>query len=438
MLNTKNIRRIAYEILYKIEFSEGYSDELINKYADIENIRDFNLLRKLVLGVLERKYSIDYVISKNSKTKLTKIDKKILIVLRIAIYQMLFLDSIPDHASINEAVKHSKKLIKWNVSGYVNGLLRNIARQKESIIASLSEIESEELKYNLPKEIINYLNESYPEDASDILNSFYDELPLTIRVNKSSIDLDDVYDEFYKLGMKPEKSIVSGSNIRLYNPLSVQDHKYYKDGLISIQGEGSTLAVEILDPIKGSSVLDLCAAPGTKSIQIAEKVGPDGKLFVNDVNQDKNKKIIQNFKRIGFNNYSLKNLDAANYYPAFKELFDYILIDAPCSALGLITRKPEIRYRRSMDLIQGLSNLQKRILENAALYLKPNGILVYSTCTYGNFENDDQVEFIVNELGLEKSEFLYKGNKISKIQLFNNIDNTDGFFIAKFKKIEKE
>lgn len=430
-----NIRRIAYEILYKVDFSEGYSDELINTYADkIEDIRDFNLLRKLVLGVLERKQTLDYIVSRFSKTKISKIDKKILIVMRIAIYQMIYLDNIPDHASINEAVKHSKKLIKWNISGFVNGVLRSISRQKESIKKHIENLDSADTVYNLPMEIIEYFNRSYPDECKEILTSFYNELPLTIRVNQSLVSVSDVFDEFEKLGMKPEMSEISSSNIRLYNPVSVQNHELYKNGSISIQGEGSSLAVEVLNPKEGSVVLDLCAAPGTKSIQIAEKIGQDGEVFVNDLSNEKNEKIIQNFNRIGFMNYTLSNFDATIYNPEFKEAFEYVLVDAPCSALGLITRKPEIRYRRSMSQIKELAKLQRSILENAVKYLKPNGVLVYSTCTYGNFENIDQVNFILEELGLNESEFLYRGETRSKIQLYNNRDRTDGFFISKFKK----
>lgn len=430
-----NVRRIAFEILNKVEFGKSYSDDLINVYVDkFEDKRDFNLLRKIVLGVLERKYTLDYIVSMYSKTKLKKIDPKILIIMRIAIYQMIFLSSIPDHASINEAVKQSKKMTKWNLSGFVNGVLRNISRNKTVILEDLKSIDNLEVKYNINYDIIDYLKENYPDEHVALLDSLYEELPFSIRINKNLKTYDEVFKELKMLGMKPKVSDITDSNILIQSPESVHNTELYKKGMISIQGEGSTLAVQALDPKPGSKVLDLCAAPGTKSLLIAECLKDSGYIVVNDIDISKHKKIVQNFNRIKFSKYKLCGFDASIYQPDLNEGFDYVLVDAPCSALGLIARKPEIRYRRNMKVIRELQNLQRAILINAVKYLKSDGVLVYSTCTYGNEENEKQADFIENELKLKKSGFNFKGNSVNRIQLYNDKDNTDGFFIAKFIK----
>ena len=248
------------------------------------------------------------------------------------------------------------------------------------------------------------------------------------------MSFDSVFEELQSLGLNPKSSDITNINILIQNPESVHNTKLYSKGIISIQGEGSTLAVQVLDPRPGSKVLDLCAAPGTKSLLIAEYLKDSGTIVANDIDISKHKKIVQNFNRIKFSKYELCGFDASIYQPNLKEEFDYVLVDAPCSALGLIARKPEIRYRRSMETIRELSDLQRAILINAVKYLKPNGVLVYSTCTYGYLENEQQADFIENELNMEKSYFDYKGNSLNRIQLFNNKNNTDGFFIARFIK----
>ncbi|WP_425540222.1 16S rRNA (cytosine(967)-C(5))-methyltransferase RsmB [Microaceticoccus formicicus] len=430
-----NVRRIAFEIINKVEFGKSYSDDLINKYVDkFEDKRDFNLLRKIVLGVLERKYTLEYIISMYSKTKLKKIDPKILIIMKIAVYQMIFLTSIPDHASINEAVNHSKKLTKWNLSGYVNGVLRNISRNKAEISKLIDSTKDLEIKYNINAGIVEYIKENYNDDFDSLLDSLYNELPFSIRINENMMNSNEVFEELQSLGMNPKNSDITNINMLIQNPESVHNTKLYREGIISIQGEGSTLAVQVLDPRPGSKVLDLCAAPGTKSLLIAEYLKDSGIIIANDIDISKHKKIVQNFNRIKFSNYELCGFDASIYQPEMKEEFDYVLVDAPCSALGLIARKPEIRYRRSMETIRELRDLQRAILINAVKYLKPNGVLVYSTCTYGYLENEQQADFIENELNMEKSYFDYKGNSLNRIQLFNSKDNTDGFFIARFIK----
>ncbi|MDO5717933.1 MAG: 16S rRNA (cytosine(967)-C(5))-methyltransferase RsmB [Tissierellia bacterium] len=434
-MKENNIRELAHDILMEVEYNHGYSDELINQYKNlnlIDDIRDFNLLRRIVLGVLEYKISLDYIIKNYSKTKLNKMDPRIIMILRIAIFQMIYLDQIPDHASINDAVNHSKKIFKW-ISGFVNGLLRNISRNKRSIENLIQNNDDPSIKYNLPLEIVKYLSSSYGEAADKLMMSFYKRPKFSIRINQNKANPKDILKIFKDIGIDCELSKISSNNILIDNPEEVNNLDLYKNGTISIQGEGSSKAVDIMGIEQGVKVLDLCSAPGTKSMQIAERLGDNGLLVSNDINADKNEKIVQNFNRINFENYQMTNYDATILIPEFIGRFDYVLVDAPCSALGLISRKPEIRYRRSIKDIKDIRKIQRAILDNAIKYLKPGAKMVYSTCTYGHLENTDNFDYIISKDNIIPESFEFQDNYIANLQLYNDIHSTDGFYISKFR-----
>ncbi|MDO5689374.1 MAG: 16S rRNA (cytosine(967)-C(5))-methyltransferase RsmB [Tissierellia bacterium] len=433
------LRRIVHEILMQVETEQGYSDELIG--AQMEHIaddRDYRLLRRIVLGVLERKAYLDHLIGLFSSTKLDKLDPNILQILRVAIYQLIFMSSVPDHAAINEAVELSKAYAFRGVHRYVNGVLRSVSSAQEEIRErDLSSLPLE-IQMNMNPEIVDYLLDSYPEDfAMELMNSFYDPITLAIRVNTKRISLEGARTQLEGAGYSVLPSKIAENCLRIASPYRITEHPLFTDGSFTVQGEGSSLAVQILDPQPGERVLDLCAAPGTKSLQIAEVIGPEGRLVANDVDAKKLVKIRENFSRIAFASYDLFAYDASEPIPGMEGSFDRVLVDAPCSALGLIARKPEIRYRRRAQDIQELAVLQRRILKNAVSYLLPGGVLVYSTCTYGPKENGEQVDFIQRELGLvQEYHGVVSRGEGREIQLFNHFDKTDGFFISRFRRIE--
>lgn len=430
---TIDIRKSACLIVYKINYKESYSDVLLdNLRKEINDERDFNLLRNIVLGTLERQYEIDYYIKKISSIKFRNIEKKIICLLRISIYQLIYMDSIPNYAVLDNAVKISKKLTSRNVSKFVNAVLRNFIREKDNLFKDIKKENNDELKYNINKEIIDYLYQSYDiKTCQELFESLYNKLDMSIRVNLNKINREEVLNTLKDKGFESYPSNIVPSNILVKNPKSLHDLDLYKNAYISIQGEGSSLAVKVLNPCKDSKVLDICAAPGSKSLQIAEKIGKGGFIVANDIDENKLFKITENFSRAKFQSFQLTSFDASIFNSQWEDAFDYILADLPCSALGLMARKPEIRLKRNLSMIKDLYKLQQQIMDNVVKYLRVGGRLVFSTCTYGKYENYKMVDYI-KELGLEEENVV--GDK-KAVQLFTHVDNCDGFFVSKFKKI---
>lgn len=236
--------------------------------------------------------------------------------------------------------------------------------------------------------------------------------------------------------MEAKSFIVKESNISknaliILNPSGLANSEEFKEGLFTIQQEASMKAIEVLDPKENSNILDICAAPGTKTSYIGEYVNNKSKILANDLLADKLSLIKENIDRLSLKNIELTSFDASIYQEKLKEKFDYILVDAPCSGLGVIGRKPEIRYNRTIEDIKNLSLLQRQILENSILYLKRGGYILYSTCTIGNIENIENFNYLKNKENLEVVPI--DGKKY--LEFTNFIDHTDGFFISKFKKI---
>ncbi len=423
----ESARSISVRVLNKID-KEGYSDLLLESQT-YRDYRDECFTRALVLGVLEKRNSLDFFIRSLSKTPFHRLHWVILQVLRLAIYQLYYMDQ-EDYAVINEMVDVAGELGPRRLKGFVNGILRNALRRKDQLLAALED-EEPEVRYNLSPEIIGYLKDNYGARAMDLIRSFDHLIPMTLRVNPEKISREEAFEIFQGQGMEPELSEICHTCIRLAKPHKVHQMEIFLDGSISIQGEGSSLVVQLMDLPKGARVLDLCAAPGSKSLMIAEAIGEKGQLVANDISRERAARIEENLQRGDYKSYQLTNYDAAEYQEDFVNSFDFVLVDAPCSALGLIAKKPEIRYSRTLEQIKELAQLQRKILKNAISYLKEGGRLFYSTCTYGSLENEENRDFVIG-LGLRPWTFDYKGETQSQLQLFTDTDRTDGFYISSF------
>ncbi|EHR33912.1 16S rRNA (cytosine(967)-C(5))-methyltransferase RsmB [Helcococcus kunzii] len=413
------------EILNKGQFS----NEVLNLYADKVEKRDQNFLRQLVYGVVENKIYLDYILQKSSKNKLEKLDKDILNIVRIALYELKFL-STKKYAVINEAVNNAKK-IKFSAKGFVNGVLRNIDRNMDE----LSEIKGKDndkklsIQYSCDLSIIKYLKQYY-ENYEEIVKSFNTVPSFNIRVNTFLTDKEQLINRLEKKEYIVEKSDVSKDCLIIKNPINMTEIEEFKEGLFTIQDQSSILVSEILNPKENSSVLDLCAAPGSKSTHLLQIMNNNGKVVANDIAKDKLDKIKDNFERLQLSNFELTNYDAQKTIKQFIDKFDYVLVDAPCSGLGVIKRKPEIKLNKSIDDIMSLNRIQNEIIEQSYKYLKVGGRLVYSTCTLGRKENID----IVND-------FISRHNDV-KIEKINDKEyleilpdkNNDGFFICSMQK----
>lgn len=422
--------QIILEDLIKIIYNNEKSTDLINKAS--KNQDDISYITKVIYGVVENKIYIDYMISKLSKTKIKKIHPTILTILEIGIYNIKFLNK-KDYAIVNELVEITKNKNK-KLSGFVNAILRNFIRNEKEIskIKEKDDYKSLSIAYSLPLEILEYLKKSYSyEYIKNFSKAINRENELSIRINKIKTTKDSLKNILTQKGYEIKDSKISENALKIKKPSGLINLEEFKNGLFTIQSEASIKTIEVLDPKENSNILDLCAAPGTKTSYIAEFTKNKAKIIANDISKNKNYLIRENIDRLDLKNISITNYDASVSVKHFLNKFDYILCDLPCSGLGVMGRKPEIRYNRNIKDIKTLAKLQKQILDNAIKYLKKDGILLYSTCTLGNLENIDNYNYLKEKKELKKIQI----EGLDYLEYENFKDETDGFFMAKFKKI---
>lgn len=420
---------IIFSILKKVIYDEAKSADMINYYAD--KASNLPLITRTVYGVLENKIYLDYMIRKLSDIRLKKIHENVLVILEIGIYNIHFLES-KDYATVDKLVDLTKKKNKRSI-GFVNAILREFIRDEKEIatIYENDDIKSLSIRYSFPEEITRYIYDFYGMDYTKAYLRDADRIKnLAIRVNSLKINREELKNKLIDGGFKVEEGNISNMSLIVKNPAGLASSKLFKAGFFTIQQEASMKTVEVLDPKENTKILDLCAAPGTKTSYLAEYTKNTAKIVANDLAKSKNKLILENIERLGLKNISLTNYDASSFVEEFKDEFDYVLVDAPCSGLGVVGRKPEIRYNRSKETIVRLANLQREILENALKYVKKGGFLVYSTCTIGPLENRDNFKFLMDKENLELVDI--NGEDFIEYKSFETM--TDGFFISKFRK----
>lgn len=420
---------IIFSILKKVIYDEAKSADMINYYAD--KASNLPLITRTVYGVLENKIYLDYMIRKLSDIRLKKIHENVLVILEIGIYNIHFLES-KDYATVDKLVDLTKKKNKRS-TGFVNAILREFIRDEKEIatIYENDDIKSLSIRYSFPEEITRYIYDFYGMDYTKAYLRDADRVKnLAIRVNSLKTNKKELKNKLIDDGFKVEEGDISNMSLIVKNPAGLASSKFFKAGFFTIQQEASMKTVEVLDPKENTRILDLCAAPGTKTSYLAEYTKNTAKIVANDLAKSKNKLILENIERLGLKNISLTNYDASSFVEDFKDGFDYVLVDAPCSGLGVVGRKPEIRYNRSKETIVRLANLQREILENALKYVKKGGFLVYSTCTIGPLENRDNFKFLMDKENLEL--VAINGEDFIEYKSFETM--TDGFFISKFRK----
>lgn len=444
---SKTEREIAFSILDDIYNKGAFSNITLEKHLKEKSKRKQNFIREMVYGVLENDIFLEYIISKTSKIRIKKIHKPILIILKMGIYQIFFMDSVPSSAAVNESVILAKKYGNKGSVGYVNGMLRNISRNKEEL--GDTDIDDPRkrisVKYSHPSWIVDKWIEEYGiKFTEDLCRSNNEKPKLNITVNTLKTSRDDLKSKLEKKGFEIRESKYSADSLIIENPFKISETKEFKDGEFTIQDESSALVAQIMNPEPGSIVIDVCSAPGGKSVHIAQKMQNKGRIISRDIHEHKLNLIRKNTERLGIDIIETEIYDAEEIDDSLINLADYVLVDAPCSGLGLIRRKPEIKINKTQEDINSLSNLQFKILNNAKNYLKVGGTLIYSTCTLGKRENMDIVDKFLKE-NKEFSKLDLSGpikNKLDMpslergyIELYPNIHGTDGFFIAKMKKI---
>lgn len=425
-----NGREAAFLALLDAEQNGAYINETVSKMLGGKKVdeKDRALFSALCGGVMKKRLKLDYIIGKFSNTKLKKMSLKVLIILRLGVYQIYFLDKIPVSAACNESVKLAKKFFSPKSAGFVNGILRTAAREKENIKyppkSDVAEFLS--VEYSCPAWICKKLVSQYGAlAAEDFLKSSNEPHGVYIRANSLKITAEELLD---LLDEQNINSKLCGENmLYITSPTNLLDTKEYKNGLFSIQNKSSARAVEILDPKEGETIIDVCAAPGGKSCAAAEKMNNKGKIYAFDIYEHKTELIKKSALRLKI---SIINAAVQNGEKAKKELFekaDRVLLDAPCSGIGVIHKKPDIKWRRKPEDIKELAEIQKKLLNESKKYLKVGGILVYSTCTVFKEENEDNVSGFLSE----NSEF----EKIFEEQILTGSGGESGFYICKMQKI---
>ena len=449
-----NEREVVLDMLLSLregKLSHTILKDTLDSYLYLDkSSRGF--ITRLYEGTIEKRLYLDFIIDGYSKTPVKKMKPIIMLLLEMAVYQLFFMDRVPDSAAINEAVKLAKKRGLTGLSGFVNGVLRNIARNKENIALpdkNKDLIQYLEIKYSTPRTVVEYLIKDYGnEEAEAILEAFEEKRPLVARATKNREELIKKLDAE---GVRVSTDTIFPESLKILELDSLSYLESFEEGDFVIQDESSQFIGKIVELPKGARVLDLCAAPGGKSLLFAGMEEVD-EIISCDITESKTELIEDNIRRIGTDKIRTKVNDASLYNPDFLDGFDLVICDLPCSGLGVMGRKRDIKYNVSRDKIRELAILQKKILENAVRYVKKGGRLIYSTCTMTKAENEENFTFISEIKGFSAVDFSdkirgyvdrYKDgerlvNEAKKgfIRLLPGELGTDGFFISEFMREE--
>ena len=434
------LRKRAIDILLRIVRDGAYSNlEMIGSLGGLD-AREKAFVTRLVYGTLTYRIQADYLLQKNISKPLEKLDKEILLLLESAVYQKLYMDSVPDYAIINESVNLTRKFGKASASGFVNGVLRKTLKNG----LDLSGIPENtayfySIKYSLPKSFCSLMMKQYGNLAEKIFEGSRKNADFTARVNTLKIGKNELIKELHNKGIIAEGTEICPDCIKFNKGFDLKTEDLFKKGFYYPQDEASAMAAYVLSPKTDEIVFDLCAAPGGKTTYLAQLMGGKGKIIAFDIYEHKTKLISALAEKMGIDIIETRVGNSAEYRKELELSADKVLADCPCSGYGLLRKKPELEIKESTA---ELENLQQQILDNAAKYLKKGGELVYSTCTVNKNENIGNVTKFLdthNEfelVGIEE----YFGDKSfcdagkGYVQVLPGEYGMDGFFIAKMKK----
>ena len=434
MMKIDFARNIALKSLYEINIKQAYSNIVLDKFINenrekLSNL-DINFISELVYGVVTWKLTLEYIIQKYSKTKLKKMSDWVKNILYLGCYQIIFLDKVPKSAAVNESVNLCKKY-NFKSVGLVNAILRKIEKSDyEEINTIANSITRISLKYSMPEWIVKKFCEEYSEEETAYICQNLNLRPnISVRLNRLKDKI-----ELGEKGILEDFRVITGTK-------NITKTKEYIEGNITIQDEAAGLSSFVLAPKEGEMVLDACSAPGGKTTYLAELMHNKGKIVAWDIYEERLKQVEQNAKRLGIDIIQTEVHDATKLKEEYVEKFDKILLDVPCLGLGVIRRKPDIKWNRQEEDIKEISDIQFNILKTCSKYLKKNGTLVYSTCSMLKEENDAIIEKFIKEEKFETVNIEEQiPNEFSKITTNNMVQflpsqNHDGFFITMLKKI---
>lgn len=417
-------RGIVLDILLENENNGTFINRIINdvldKYAYLDR-RDRAFIGTLASGTVERRIALDFCIDSFSNAKCGKIKPLIREILRLSVYQILYMDHVPDSAACNEAVKLVSQRHLDGLKGFVNGVLRNIARNNEKIV--FPDIETQ---YSCPKWIYGVFRRDHGQDAADIMiKASADHAPVYLRTDVSCISRDELIKELKEEGNDADKAAFPDCAVIIKDSFNPALSACFKKGLCTVQDISSQMTCMAAGVKEGMNIIDMCAAPGGKATHAAELMNGTGHVSAFDISDMKTGLIAQNIARLQLKNISTGINDATAMDESLKESADIVIADLPCSGLGVLRRKADLKYRIRYEDIEILQSLQRKILTNAVKYVRNGGRLAYSTCTVTKEETSDQALYIEQILGLKK---------IYEKQYLQGIDPCDGFYQAVFEK----
>ena len=443
----KNARQIVLNLLIQMNKTTGYSNIMLDKKLEESNLsrQDKSFATALFYGVIERRITLDAVIAAHSNINIKKISPDVLQILRIGIYQILYMDSVPDSAAVNESVKLAEFVRKIKAKGYINAVLRSFIRDGKELPTSGNEAQSLSVEYSCPEWLVEKWQSEYGQGNLDrILTASITVPPIAIRTNTIKISTQELHSQINAAGIKAAISPLAPDSIILEGSGSIQSNDIYKHGFFHVQDISAQLCCHALSPKSGETILDLCSAPGGKAFTIAQLMNDEGSVLAFDLHRNRTRLIEQGAKRLGIKIIKASQGDAKVFNENIP-LADGVICDVPCSGLGIIRRKPEIKYKNSDDFAK-MPEIQLDILCNAAKYVKVGGVLLYTTCTLSRAENDNVADTFYNAHNENFSrmplpELLINSDGETSHDgsvktLFPDINGGDGFFIAAFRRVK--
>lgn len=444
-------REVALDVLVRVEQQGAYSNLLLGSSLQKGALsrEDTGLATELVYGTISRMITLDYVLEGFVSKGVAKLQPWVRNLLRLSLYQIMYLDRVPSHAAVNEAVNIAKKRGHQGISGMVNGVLRSVLRAGELPVLpeGLSREERISIVHSHPLWMVHRWSAEYGTDTAEAICAANNEAPaVSVRVNTTMISREALLAEMLEAGLEASESKVSPFGVIVKGGGNMALTSWYRDGYLSVQDESSMLVAEVVAPEAGMKVLDCCAAPGGKSAHMGELMKDEGSILANDLHEHKAKLIADQAARLGLECIATLSGDALQLGAALQpESFDRILLDAPCSGLGVIRRKPDLKWRKQPGDVDSVAALQHELLQSVAGLLKPGGVLVYSTCTTEQAENGRIIgDFLERNPGFAPVSFKtavwerLEGTAIAAgdgIQLLPHHFGSDGFYIARLERL---
>ncbi|QDQ01677.1 16S rRNA (cytosine(967)-C(5))-methyltransferase RsmB [Lysinibacillus fusiformis] len=437
-----NVRDAALSILLAVDKNQAYSNLLLHETIKRHKIeaKDRALLTELTYGTLQYKMTLDFYLEPFIRGKL---DHWVRWLLRLSLYQMHYLTRIPPHAAVNEAVEIAKRRGHQGIASTVNGILRSILRQGVRSTAEIKDpIERLAIETSHPHWLVERFVDNYGmEVATEMLHENNVPPVQTVRVNTTKVTINQAIASLDAEGLTAKQSDIMPECLHVTNGQPARTQAF-KDGFITIQDESSMIPANVLNPTAGMRVLDMCAAPGGKTTHLAEKMNNEGSILATDLHPHKLDLVDHNTERLGLDIVETAPIDGRKA-PDFLQLasFDAILVDAPCSGLGVMRRKPDIKYTKREEDLENLQKIQLALLDAATKVLKQDGKLVYSTCTVDKQENEGTVQaFLTEHPEMEAIQLESLPTKLAEkqangmLQVFPQDFGSDGFFVAAFRK----